>query len=175
MIRQTRVDPAGPEAWERVRAIRLRALSDAPDAFEATLEQERDQPPSFWRERLERPDATTLLATAAEDNGGSRDVGLAVVAPSFDRPEAAGLYAVWVAPEARGLGVGDMLIEAAIACARAAGYRRLVLDVGDHNLAAIRLYERHGFAPTGRTFALPPPREHLTEHERAVELQAPAP
>jgi hypothetical protein len=71
----TRVDRAGPEQWERVRALRLSALSDAPDAFASTLEQERDQPPRFWRERLERPAATTWLATALMD-GGERDVGL---------------------------------------------------------------------------------------------------
>jgi ribosomal protein S18 acetylase RimI-like enzyme len=66
--------------------------------------------------------------------------------------------------------VGDALLRAAVAHARDLGARRLLLDVGDHNAHAIALYARHGFEPTGRTGTLPPPREHVLEHERAREL-----
>src|SRR5690349_19820586 len=154
MAQPIQVIPARPEHLERSRALRLAALSDAPDAFTSTLAQERDQPPAFWRERLGRPRTTTLLAMTAIE-GAERDVGLAVVAPYDEKLEVAGLYSVWVAPEARGKGVGDALMKAAIAQARAFGFRRLVLDVGDYNTTAIQLYARHGFAPTGRTSTLP--------------------
>lgn len=72
-----------------------------------------------------------------------RPAGLITVAPAFDDPDAGGIYSVWVAPFAR----------------------------GDHNTAAQRLYARPAFGPTGRTGTLPPPREHVSEHElaRAVE------
>lgn len=160
---------ATPGDWERVRAVRLAALADSPDAFATTLEQDREQPGSTWRGRLERPGVTHLLARAEHPDGDVRDAGLTVIAPTGERPEEAGVYAVWVAPWARGLGVGRALLEAAIR--RATGtYRRLVLEVGDHNDGAIRLYEAIGFVPTGRTTTLPPPRTHITEHERAREL-----
>lgn len=167
---RVRVVAAVPGDWARMRALRLAALADTPDAFSATLAEEREQPDAFWRGRMEKPEVTTLRAELRADDGTWRDVGLAVVAPSFDARSLAGIYSVWVAPDARGCGAGDALIAAAVAHAAAAGFGRVVLDVGDHNAAAIRLYERAGFRATGRTLRLPPPREHLTEHELALDL-----
>jgi hypothetical protein len=45
------------------------------------------------------------------------------------------------------------------------------LEVGDTNAYAVRLYERAGFVPTGVTASLPPPRAHITEHERILDLR----
>ena len=162
-----RITIARPDDWRRVRSVRLAALADAPDAFSATLAAEARRAEASWRERL-AGDAVTFLAAL----GDARDVGTAVVASAFDDPAAAGLYAVWVAPEARGRGVGDAPVAAAVAHARGAGRARLVLDVGDRNAAATALYLRAGFRPTGRTSALPPPREHVTERELALDLAA---
>jgi GNAT superfamily N-acetyltransferase len=155
----------GPEQWERVRAIRLRALRDTPDAFATTAADEELREPESWRARLASPEAATFVARE-----GAEDVGLVTGAAFRGRAGAAGLFGMWVAPAARGTGVGDGLVEAVVAWARAAAYARAVLEVGDVNDAAIRLYERHGFAPTGATGTLPPPRTHVREHERALEL-----
>ncbi|MEV4616999.1 GNAT family N-acetyltransferase [Kitasatospora sp. NPDC049258] len=54
-----------------------------------------------------------------------------------------------VLPEARGQGVGDALVEAACAAARAEGARRMTLRVLGPNAAARRLYERRGFRIDG--------------------------
>ncbi|MFG2821112.1 GNAT family N-acetyltransferase [Kitasatospora sp. NPDC048365] len=54
-----------------------------------------------------------------------------------------------VLPDARGLGVGDALIEAACEAARAAGARKMTLRVLAHNGPARRLYERRGFTVDG--------------------------
>jgi ribosomal protein S18 acetylase RimI-like enzyme len=157
---------AQPQDAPRYRALRLAALADTPDAFGSRLEDEQPQPDAFWTARLQRPNATTLLAQL-----GDLDAGLAVVAPAWDAsPKDAGLYSVWVAPHARGQGVGEALLRAAIHAARAAGFARLVLEVGDLNAPAVALYARLGFEPTGRTSALPPPRQHILEHERALSL-----
>jgi RimJ/RimL family protein N-acetyltransferase len=44
----------------------------------------------------------------------------------------------------------DALLDAALALAREElGARRMVLQVNEHNLAAIRVYERHGYRMTG--------------------------
>lgn len=154
---------AAEDDWCGVRELRLRALADAPDAFAATLAGERDQPEAFWRARLASPRAVTLVAT----DGGAH-VGLIVVADVDD--ETAGIYAVWVAPAARGRGVGDALLAAAIDEARRRGRARAVLDVGVANAPARALYRRHGFAPTGRRSCLPAPREHVEEEELALDL-----
>ncbi len=78
---------------------------------------------------------------------------------------------MWVAPEARGAGVGLALAQAVTEWARGAGFATLRLDVADANEPAVRLYARAGFAPTGAVGALPPPRAHITEHERALDLR----
>ena len=154
-----------PDGWDRVRAIRLRALREAPDAFGSTLEREEDREPEFWRERLANPDAATFIAMS-----GDEDVGVVMGADFRGRPAAAGLFAMWVAPEARGRGAAGPLVEAVIAWARSSGYERVLLEVGDTNTAAIRLYEKKGFAPTGARGSLPAPRTHIREHERALVL-----
>lgn len=167
------VEVVGPARWSDVRRVRLAALADTPDAFGARLDEERAQPTSWWQERLRMTDRSTILATLSAPAGAPEPVGLAVVGPRWDDDTAAGLFAVWVAPAGRGRGVGDALLRAAVEQARKAGATRLLLDVGDENHAAIALYERHGFVPTGRTGSLPSPREHVLEHERALVLDPP--
>jgi GNAT superfamily N-acetyltransferase len=159
------IERAGPDDWERVRAVRLTALADAPDAFTTTLAEDSARPLQAWRQRLENIDAATFLATL-----DGRDVGCVVGAPYDGQPGDAGLFAMWVAPGARGHRIAGRLVDAVVAWARGRGCRRVLLGVGDYNLAAIRLYESKGFLPTGVHSTLPPPREHVTEHERALEL-----
>ena len=163
------IEQLTPRSWERYRALRLEALRDAPDAFGSTFESESRRSSEWWRERL-AGDAASFLVKV-----DGRDAGIAVGAP-YPGAEDAGLFAMYVAPRARGTGASDRLIEAVIAWARARRYRRLLLDVGDGNAAAIRLYERHGFVPTGVAGTLPPPRTHVREHQRALGLtDAPPP
>ena len=154
-----------PQDWPRLRAVRLRALGDTPDAFWATAAEESLQTDDEWRARLEATDAVTVVA--CEDGV---DLGLAVGAPHYDREGEVGLFAVWVAPEARGRGIARALIDEVISWARATGHRRISLDVGDANAAARALYAEVGFTPTGRSGAFPEPRQHITEHEQQLEL-----
>ncbi|GGJ17025.1 bifunctional helix-turn-helix transcriptional regulator/GNAT family N-acetyltransferase [Streptomyces brasiliensis] len=62
-----------------------------------------------------------------------------------DTPATARLRLLLVEPEARGLGLGDRLVEAVIDFARGVGYRELVLWTNDVLGAARRIYQRHGF------------------------------
>jgi putative acetyltransferase len=56
------------------------------------------------------------------------------------------LRKMYVRPEARGRGVGRLLLDHAIAEARASGARRIVLDTLHTMQAAVHVYERAGFA-----------------------------
>jgi len=154
------VERIGGADWNRFRSLRLSSLGGASGALSMVLAEERAQPDSFWIQRVEDPSVDTLVATR-----GGRDVGVAVVTAVWDRADCGGLEGVWVAEDARGHGVGDALITRAVECARRRAHRRLLLEVSDQNAAALRLYIRQGFLPTGRTSALPPPREHMAERE----------
>ncbi|MHC5010036.1 MAG: GNAT family N-acetyltransferase [Planctomycetota bacterium] len=164
---QWRIDRMTPEDWERVRAIRLRSLADAPDAFGTTLAEDEVRPLAEWRTRLENPEAATFLATA-----DGEDVGLVTGVAYDGRPGAAGLFGMWVAPESRGHGIGGALVDAVVTWARAAGFDRILLDVGDDNGPATGLYRSRGFERTGRTGTLSPSRAHVLEHERALLLRS---
>jgi ribosomal protein S18 acetylase RimI-like enzyme len=63
------------------------------------------------------------------------------------------LYSLATAAEARGKGVASALMEAIAAAARDRGCRALRLEVRADNVAAIRLYERHGYRRIGRLAA----------------------
>ena len=154
--------------WERFYAIRIRALTEAPDAFGSTLEETQSRPVGHWRERLEESSSATFVACEQ-----ASDVGLVVGAPFWgeEREGAAGLYSMWVAPEARGRGIGSALVSTVSSWAQTLGYMDIYLDVADENAPAIALYESQGFVPTGAVSTLDPPREHITEHERVLNLR----
>lgn len=157
------IDRLAADEWQRCRAVRLRALEDTPDAFGSTLEEELRLTDAEWQDRLTRSDVATFVARSL----GPTDIGLAVGAPYDD---VAGLYSMWVAPTARGNGVGGALISAVNEWAIETGHQKILLDVGDHNAAAIALYESKGFVRTGITGTHPPPREDITEHQRVLLL-----
>ncbi len=111
-----------PDEGLRLRALRLRALADAPSAFGSTLAREEAFAESVWQERAARGAAGEDRVTyVAED--GDRWVGMVTgLVDDADEPrlEVVGMF---VEPVARGRGVG----------------------------AALRLYQRCGFSPTGKT------------------------
>ncbi len=147
----------------RLRAIRLRALAESPDAFATTCDEAAALPPDSWAAQLQ-----SMATFAAVVDG--EDVGLVRGVRDDARTDTAWLISMWVAPEVRGQGVGEALVDAVVEWARAGGARRVLLDVGDHNRPAIALYSRMGFEPNGRTGSLPAPRSHIREHQRELRL-----
>jgi ribosomal protein S18 acetylase RimI-like enzyme len=137
-----RIERAERGDEERLRAVRIAALTDSPQAFGSTLERERACTDDDWR-RWFSPGVTYLCA----DDGGAM-VGL-VAGVLGDEPEVAHLVAMWVSPGSRGRGCGDALVAAVADWAMEQG-RRLRLHVVETNTHAIGLYERHGFRLTGR-------------------------
>ncbi len=123
----------------------------------------------------ERLRALRLAALAGADVGmatcltGLHD-GSSQVEGRRDAADPRELVGLWVAPTARGLGVAGALVGVAAGLAREGGASELHLWLADSNAAACALYDRLGAVATGRTGAFPPPREHLTEHERSLAL-----
>jgi DNA-binding MarR family transcriptional regulator/GNAT superfamily N-acetyltransferase len=75
---------------------------------------------------------------------GSQPVGC-VMCVRDEAPATARLRLLLVEPDARGLGIGDRLVEACVDFARGVGYRELVLWTNDVLSSARRIYQRHGF------------------------------
>lgn len=147
-----------PEDWPAARDVRLAALLDAPEAFASTYEREAAFAEQDWRARLGRTGVATLHA---ELDG--RAAGTATLVPGLSGlPDVGDLVGMWVAPAARGRGVGDALVDAALALAWATGCQEVRLIVVVGNEAARRLYERHGFNDTGDREPMPE-RPHLIE------------
>jgi ribosomal protein S18 acetylase RimI-like enzyme len=155
-----------PTEWPAYRAIRLRALHDAPTAFGSTLAAEEQLAPETWAARLARS-ATSGIdhALAAEVRG--QVVGLAWAKVDADDPTLVNLFQMWVAPEARGQGVAGGLLDEAVRWARTRGAVAMHLGVNCENDAALRLYARAGFLDTGLR---EPMREGSDQIEQRLRL-----
>ena len=153
------VERLGLKEVRRLRNIRTRAVRNAPEAFESSPEDIAALSEERWLNQLSK------LPTFVAVEGG-QDVGM--IRGDMDREDQdrRWLISMWVAPEARGRGVGDALIERLLQWAREDGAKSVLLEVGDHNAHAIALYARHGFEFNGHRTTLAPPRQHVTEHQR---------
>jgi len=99
--------------------------------------------PRQYRQHIDSP---TALVLAAVDGSGL--LGKAVV--FFKREsDLARLYSIAVAGGARGRGIGEALLTAVERVARQRGATRMRLEVRQDNTAAMRLYERCGYARFG--------------------------
>jgi ribosomal protein S18 acetylase RimI-like enzyme len=153
-----------PDDWSVYRDLRLRALAEAPYAFCSTYAEESRRTDEAWAARLAAPALGAHRQAwpfVAELDG--TPVGL-----SWVKMEGvtASLYQVWVAPEARGRGIGAALLDAAITWARARRAQALHLGVTAGDGAAARLYRRTGFVDVGA----PEPRPGTALFEQAMVL-----
>jgi ribosomal protein S18 acetylase RimI-like enzyme len=134
---------------EEFRALRLRALLEEPEAFGSSWEEENARPLEQTVARLQGDGMTAF--------GGFYDAGKLAGMVRLRRQDGvkaehkADILGMYVAPEARGRGLGRMLLEAAIAQARAtSGIEQLLLAVNTSNTPARNLYLAMGFEPFGR-------------------------
>jgi ribosomal protein S18 acetylase RimI-like enzyme len=160
-----RVRTLDPQEWRLWRELRLQALRDAPDAFGDTLTLAAVRPEADWRRALASRTGPFLMAEV-----GDEPAGMARAAEMIGDPSSAGLYSMWVLPRYRGAGVGQALVDAAVAWARDAGWGRIALYVTLGNDGAKRLYSRSGFVDTGRRIELRPDSE--LEMEEMVRVLA---
>ena len=149
-------------AWRRLNSSRERTVRDSPDAFGSTLAEILSVSQEQWIEQLEK--LPTFVACEQDiDTGMARD--------SFASDSAeAWLISMWIAPDFRGRRVGEQLVRAVIALARDRGCTKMFLEVVDHMVPAISLYERLGFSPTGDKGHFRSPRAHINELRRVFIL-----
>jgi GNAT superfamily N-acetyltransferase len=141
----------GPDEWKDWREVRLAALVDSPGVFAGEQAKAVDYDEAAWREQLNGSYGVWVLAVA--DSGtGPQPVGQVGAWVPFGNPT---LVQTWVHPSWRGRQVGDALVTEALAWARERQHERMDLWVLENNLPARRLYQRHGFTPTGEYVPYP--------------------
>ena len=88
------------------------------------------------------------------EEGAGNVLGYAYAGPFRTRPAYRFMVedSVYVAPEARGRGIGRLLLEALIEATQALGFRQMVAVIGDGTAesASVRLHEGLGFRHEGR-------------------------
>jgi len=131
------------------RSLRLRALRTDPDAFGSSYEREVAFDDDTWRERLlgfaGRPGVILVDEAATDgDEHTPRVQGMTGIGQQEDPGDAA-VWGMWVAPEARGSGSGNRLLDAALTWAADQGMGTMSLAVRRANGPAIALYRRFGF------------------------------
>jgi ribosomal protein S18 acetylase RimI-like enzyme len=143
--------------WQTVRAVRLAALRDSPDAFWATYEGEVDQPESWWSDFF---GVCAWFIARLDDEPVGIAAGLRVEELDDERV----LISMWVNPKARQNGIGRQLVEAVCRWARDDGASAIVLEVAEGNDAAASLYRSCGFVATGKSKPLDR-KPSVIEHE----------
>jgi ribosomal protein S18 acetylase RimI-like enzyme len=157
---------ADRDDWFRLKRARVRALTDAPDAFAATIDEERSRPDEEWKARATPgPDSTTFLAIQHDEVRGM--VG---VQRDEQGAELATLVGMWVDPIHRGGGIGRALIDAVVPWCIEREVSELRLWVTRSNTGAIRLYRSYGFVTTGNEQRLPSNRI-LSEVEMSLSRE----
>ncbi|WP_433202358.1 GNAT family N-acetyltransferase [Nocardia sp. CA-107356] len=155
----------GDSDWQIYRDLQLASLTEAPDAAWLTYDEAERRSEADWRDNLAgRAQFAALLDDIPVGTAGGW---------VQESPECPELISMWVAPQARGKGAGDVLVRAVLEWASSAGCRAVGLWVLDGNEPAERLYRRHGFRRTGRRQVMPRDAS-LVEVEMVVALDAAA-
>jgi len=124
---------------DQVRAIYLQGIESGNATFETSA--------PTW----ERWDAGHLAQARLVARDGNRMVGWVALSPVSTRAVYAGVaeVSVYVAREARGMGVGQALLQALIAETERLGIWTLQAGVFPENTASLALLERNGFRRLG--------------------------
>jgi ribosomal protein S18 acetylase RimI-like enzyme len=134
------VQVPAPDDWRVWRRLRRAALAQAPAAFGSTLAQWSGpgDTEARWRARLADVPFNAVVRL--------RGIAAGMVGAYPVDADTVELISMWVAPSARGRGVGDAAVGAVLEWADG---RPVVLSVKTDNRAAIRLYRRQGFVDVG--------------------------
>jgi RimJ/RimL family protein N-acetyltransferase len=144
-----------PQDASSFQALRLRGLQECPEAFASSYEEEFETPLAEIERSLQpKPDAVVFGAFDA--HGLVALLGLQRESMTKLAHKAL-IWGVYVAPEARGRGIGTYVLRHALDyAANVLQVRQVNLGVNTRNTAALSLYKKLGFVPFGleRAFML---------------------
>lgn len=150
-----------------LKAVRLMALRDSPNAFEKTFEQALDLDEASWEDMARIGSSSEESTTFFLLNQQAAQGMISAFFVGGDR-DLAFISAMWVAPEHRRTGAGARLVDTAARWLAERGAPQVLAWVADCNAPALRFYENLGFLPTGEK-GLMTGRPDLTETLLALD------
>jgi len=124
---------------DRLRALRLAALKDTPDAFGARYDDEVNKPILEWQDRLKNTHWCFVVADGV-------DVGLlAVDRAEKDRNSDCWLSSWWIKDALRGSGIPKLMLTWLEQLCRENNWKKIGLGVWPENIRAITAYKKLGF------------------------------
>lgn len=162
-----RVRSIRADDWERLRDLRIAALTDTPIGFLETAEEAASCDEASWRRRAAGHAAGTDSVMIVAETPAGRWVGM--LGAVREQHGTGQVFAVFVRPEARGGGVLEAMLTAVESWAREAALQRLRLYVHEDNPRARAAYRRLGFVDTGAPLPYPPDPSRV-EQELAKSL-----
>jgi RimJ/RimL family protein N-acetyltransferase len=131
------------DQWERLKAIRIRALTENSEAFGQTLEEVKALSKDDWFKYYEKSDY--LIASIDE-----ADIGMLYIEVlNGDHGATCWIGGCWTDPAYRGKGVMRALFNYIDLHAKEKDWTRQGLGVWTDNFSAIKAYEYLGFAFAG--------------------------
>jgi GNAT superfamily N-acetyltransferase len=135
------VELIGPDEWQRLRSIRLEALTDSGHAFGGTFEAESAEDESAWRLKFEKNDF--LIASV----NGEDAAMLYIEVLKGDFGATCWIGGCWSNPKFRGKGLMSSLFT--FIDQQEKDWKIQGLGVWTDNFSAIAAYEKLGFVKMG--------------------------
>jgi RimJ/RimL family protein N-acetyltransferase len=135
----------------RVRELRLEALRLHPLAFTSDLAEAEAKPIEYWHDVAERGGfgMTRQVLIVAEAGGDLVGMTGVYTPPQPKLAHSGSIWGVYVREAARGRGIGEAMVNAALDWARSQQLAVVRLSVVAANHSAKRCYERCGFTVYG--------------------------
>jgi RimJ/RimL family protein N-acetyltransferase len=140
---QIKIEKASATEAERLKSLRLAALKDAPYAYGAVYEVDKDKPISFWQQALTGSNWFFISIDGV-------DIGLiGVEKAAEDRGSDCWIFGWWIAHSFRGQGVAALMLNAIDKFCIENKWLKQGLGVWPENKRAIAAYLKLGFIAGG--------------------------
>lgn len=139
------IRPMQKSEAEAYRSLRLQALKTNPEAFGSSYEESIELPLEAFAQRIPEPDSEDLIMVVVAENHLLGMIGF-LREKHLKQRHAGFIWGVYLAPEARGKGLGHKMMEQIMTHARKLeGLRKIELAVITTNPPALKLYQAFGF------------------------------
>lgn len=125
-----------------LKAVRLEALQESPQAFASNYSEVKDEPADYWLDIVQcKGRYKNSKSFIGEEEGNP----IAMAACYPESSEEFRLIAMWVNPDVRFAGVGSAILSIVECWASSQGAKELIAAVYSDNSTAIDFYRNQGF------------------------------